>query len=598
MPSAIIPCPACSTRLILDDGNAGSTVICPGCQETLKFPDTVSLDARPTVIPKKAAAPQPKAVHRLTRSRASIDEETAPPVEPPPTRQARQLPSRRRQDEDETKRLAAIGGVDREIDFDLGRFEKRGMTHFACPGCHRPNWIRSSDAGSVIVCSGCGQEVVAPTDDAPARLVEPADGKAESRPKTVLPTRRRVEDEQLGERPAPSRSVARHRPAEAVPAAPEPAAGGAEGEDTPPPIQPIQPIPAKGDLVLEPGELPSTRAIARRQAREAEPEPEPEPAEPEPEEPAQVAAALPRGGFRLGGNTRELQLTPRVEEVVDMETSAGWGSTAEFHPRTRKLLISGLVACALIVAAVVTWFLRNRFLEATPDSVSDVPNPMENVEAARPVLDRFFAATSIDELVGLVRHPELTRPRMELFYARNPLRARRVVGEDEQWNELKTGNTEFVTGRITTDNARAYDVALEIVPGGEPKVDWEFVHNWAEVPWRDFLTTPVDDAVDFRVTATSDRNYDYIYKDKELDYFCFKLVDPADDMSTYGYCHKDSPAALSLIESMRRARQSGQLNDQGEPFVRCILRLRFSPEGRKSNQVRIEGFVTDSWIIP
>jgi hypothetical protein len=216
-------------------------------------------------------------------------------------------------------------------------------------------------------------------------------------------------------------------------------------------------------------------------------------------------------------------------------------------------------------------------------------------------MQRFLEADSLEKMAAEVRHPELSRPRMERYYAANPVKPRKKRSESQSWSEIRIAETEFIRAAWELDDFRIYPVALEIIPGGDPKVDWESFVNWSELPWKDFLKTPPDQSVDFRVTVThepGDQYYNYSFKGRELDLMCFKIEDPERYGSCWAYCDKDSEAASQLLFHLKSARRQRQVNQDGKVAISCILRLRFPPEGRKTNQVMIEKFIHDNWVQP
>jgi len=226
---------------------------------------------------------------------------------------------------------------------------------------------------------------------------------------------------------------------------------------------------------------------------------------------------------------------------------------------------------------------------------------MRNVEDARRVLKRFLEADTVEKMVAEVRHPEITQPRMERYYAANPLKPRKIKTESQSWSEIRIEDTEFIRGGMELDDFRVRNITLEIIPGSDPKVDWESFVSWAEMPWKDFLRTPPEQSLEYRVTVTldpRDQYYNYSFKGRELDLLCFKLEDPEKYGSCWAYCDKDSEAASQLLFNLKRSRQQGIVNDEGKIAVSCILKLRFPPEGMKTNQVMIEKFVHDNWVKP
>ncbi len=300
-------------------------------------------------------------------------------------------------------------------------------------------------------------------------------------------------------------------------------------------------------------------------------------------------------------------------DTLDAETGA-WGSgvsTPDEAARSRRLVSLALLIVLLAIGGLGIYALRRSFQapvtdpsnagELSPEDAKAQENVMRNVEEARLVLDRFLAADTVDKLAAEVRHPEVTRPRMERYYAATPLKARKKRSESQSWNEIRIGDGEFIRASWELDDFRIYTITLELTSGSAPKVDWESFVNWSELPWKDFLKSPPEQSINYRVTATisdKDQYYNYFSKGRELDLLCFKLEDPEKYGSCWAYCDKDSEVASTLLIQLKSARRQGLVNAEGKTAITCILRLRFPPEGMKSNQVLIEKFINDSWVEP
>ena len=322
-------------------------------------------------------------------------------------------------------------------------------------------------------------------------------------------------------------------------------------------------------------------------------------------------AAGNKGGFRLGAQ-RSLHFSP-IQTITSDEEAPTWGATEE-TPReaalSRRFISIALFIALIIIGSAVFFTLRQAFssqeaaLAANDNgSLAGPPseNVMANVEAARIVLKRFLAADTVEKMAAEVRHPEITRPRMDRYYATAPPKRRFQRSESQAWNELQVADKEFIRADLELDDFRVYPVNLEIIPGAEPKIDWESYVDWSELSWRDFLKTPPEQAIDYRVTLSSspdDQYYNYYSKGRELDLMCFKVEDPGKFGSCWAYCHKDSEAASQILFQLKRARTMGNFNPDGKPVISCILQLRFPPDGMKSNQVSIEKFIYDSWLLP
>ena len=546
MSSVSLPCPSCSAPLILDEENAGQEVVCPGCDTHLKLPPTVSTKFPPVVLSsstiswpgKPAGAGEIPAKSALPQSRSKSVEE-------------------------ELKRLAAAAAA-------AGAAHSFKPDEASLPTDHRPAVLPSKRTQPVAVTESTGlPDTAHPT----------------SRVSLALPTKRTAG--------APL--------------------------DPRPPVVTIQPMEPRDDIEISatPTTGPSRfvrpdmpAAVSPRRA------PAPENAPPETGDRIEEAAApqgpIPRGGYRLG-SSRQLHFSPAPAADVDGE-AATWGAQAETGAqaaRSRRFVSLAVIIAILTAGGVGFHMLRQAFAKQeqtgslTDDGAAAEVRPaedvMRNVEDARRVLKRFVEADSVEKMASEVRHPEVTRSRMERYYAANRPKPRRIKSESQTWSEIRIENTEFIRGVMELDDFHVRPVSLEIVPGSDPKLDWESYVNWAEMPWKDFLRTPPEQPMDYRVTVTldpRDQYYNYSFKGRELDLLCFKLEDPEKYGFCWAYCDKDSEAATQLLFNLKRSRQQGIVNSEGKIAISCILRLRFPPEGMKTNQVMIEKFLHDNWVQP
>lgn len=541
MPSATLPCPICSTPLILDEENAGMEVYCPGCRGRLRLPETVDPSAKPSVL----------------------HDNEHPPTSPVDSR--KHLPSGKpKSTDEELKRLAAAAGA-------AGSPHHFELESLPLPSDHR---------------------------------------------KTILPTKRNVQDAD-----SPAKPGSR---ADASPTANSPA--GTKGASTPAslptrrkqaepgtqPAKPLAPIEAKPDVDFQLTPLKGPSRFARGEAPPppVTPPPPAEPASQQEEESGEPSAGAPviRGGFRLGAN-RDPLFT--AAEVIPAEVDApNWGAKAESvkeSPRARGWMSVAFLLVLLAAGGAGFYMLRQAFQPppvvpvAAAGSDAANANVMRNVEDSRRVIQRILASTTVEQIAAEVRHPEITVPRMKQFYASEPVRPRKIRTENQSWSELRLGEHEFIRGAIELDDFRVYTMNFELFENGDPKLDWESFVNWAELPWKDFLKAPPEDAHTFRVTVTydlRDQYYNYSFQGKEKTMLCFKLEDPSKYGSCWAYCDKSTETAAKLIFHLKRARQQGSRNEEKKIALACMLKLRFPPEGMKTNQVMIEEFVHDSWLQP
>ncbi len=557
MPSVSLPCPACSTLLILDEENTGQEVFCPDCNAHLRLPSTISAVLVPEILnpPSTPAKSVPAAGRKKNppgKPSGTGSTKTPPAAESAPKSALPQ--GRLKSTEEEIKRLAAAAAA-------------AGAAHSLQP-----------DAATLPV----------------------------DHHRTVLPTKRTLSPEPPDEPTVPP-TPAELRPAKILP---NRRATGAPLDPSPiiRTIEPIEP-PPEIEISATPLRGPS-RFVGASPLAAVPPAPRPEVA-PEADEASSEESTAKRG-FRLGAE-RNLHFSPVHTPELESEATR-WGAathTPEEAARSRRFVSLALLIVLLAAGGVGVYVLRHAFqapgasttsTESTSgEEAKAEENVMRNVEDARRVMERFLEADSLEKMTAEVRHPEVSRPRMERYYAANPLKPRKKRSESQSWSEIRIGETEFIRAAWELDDFRVYPIALEIIPGADPKVDWESFVNWSELPWKDFLKTPPEQSVDFRVTVThepNDQYYNYSFKGRELDLMCFKIEDPERYGSCWAYCDKDSETASQLLFHLKSARRQKQVNQDGKFAISCILRLRFPPEGRKTNQVMIEKFIHDNWVQP
>ncbi|MDB6131849.1 MAG: hypothetical protein JWM59_92 [Verrucomicrobiales bacterium] len=554
MTSSSLPCPVCATPLILDQENAGLEVLCPGCASHLRLPREVDSASGPTLLKRGDTTP------------ASAS--AAPPGTPSETAEypkkpgGSSLPSGRpRSSEEEMRRMTAAGGATSLASEEAAKLAaERGRT--VLPGKRMTDAVATT--GAAFTQEKRDQQPSTPQQ--PAELGSKRFG--ESTPETPVPP--------SAPPPAPSAftpiSPKIHQQVEL---SPSPLVGGARTLPQAP--APIVPAPI----------LPAAPAA---------------PPEPSSGDEATDGDSLPRGGFRLN-DVRTPQFVPQELRDNDIEDTE-WGSktTPEETARTRRVVTLALAVMLLIAGGVGVYVMRHAFEPPVKDTTTTetTEDPMKNVQDARVVLKRFLAAGSIDQMLAEVRHPEITRPRMERYFANRKITPLGIRNESASWGEVSVDGKNFISNAMELDDFDIRSVSLELFPGGPPKVDWESFVNWSDIPWADFLSHPPDDAIEFRVSAVQDDYYSGAFAGREFDMLCFKLRSPKKSQYEfcYGYCDKNSEVGSQILVMQRRARQARKVDEKGKPMANCLLRLRFTPEGKKYNQVMIEKMINQGWVAP
>ena len=615
----ILPCPNCQTSLLIDEQNAGTDVLCPGCDSRLTLPTDLSGASQPVlkrtaeqVQAQAQAQSQAQAQARKNHPLHRTGHMTPLPEEAVPAAAAAggggehrtHLPGLRRGDlspEEEMRRLASLTADPGK--FDLHNVDTKGRTAFPCPGCHRPVWISGSEWGQDMTCGACSQVIRAPDPSTgePAKVLQP--NNAEHRPKTVLPGRRQVENvavgEQTGSGTGPGRSR-RQNTQTPTPDAPSP-------ERTQGRAPAREPIPARGDVELSatvrkgPPVRRTVTPTQEQSAVAAEFESSPSGAA------AQPAAELPSGKFVQRIPAERLpSFTPKHEADLSVEATGNWGGTTpqEQSPAFRRILTAAVLTLILGAVGITAYLLSDYFREKPAQGKpAETESPVQNADWARATLQRFFGAQTVEDMAKEVRHPEKTLPRMKEWYARNGL-TRQKVEFTNAWREqdnVQDSGKNFIFTIVTLDGVPQREAALETFADGHPpKLDWEDFVGWSETPWIDFLKSTSERPAEFRVVVRLIEYYNGFYQDRHR-YIAFRVSDRNTSTAThcYAYCDANSEIANIISASMRSDRLKGRYGpDTSEDVAEVILRLRFLPEGKEFNQAAIEKVVWNSWLEP
>jgi hypothetical protein len=602
MPEIIVPCPSCQASLLVDEQNAGHEVLCPGCGVRLTLPTDVSGKSTVTATPvAEAPARRNHPLYRTGHLGPLPEDPEAAPV--PAQNRPAHLPSRRGiSAEEEMRRLAAL--TTDPGSFDLHNVDTKGRAAFPCPGCNRPVWITRSDWGRVLVCAGCTREVIAPdpSKGTPASLVQD-EPQPEQRQKTVLPGRRQLENLPLGEQNAAGRPKRQggQLPAARTPA-PEPPPLVEDRRQTR--VAAIEPIPARGDVeittTLRKGPPAKRTVIPAEQAAAA--------AEFGDDNPIPLAPS--------GEMTKPLQrlspervpnFTPKHETDHSAEVAGNWGGVSADSNSVafRRTLTLAILVLGLGAVLVTAFMLRSHFSPPNQITVNPaaVESPTKNVDTAKGTLERFFKATTVEQMAKEVRHPEKTLPRMKSFYARTGPPHLEFEFTDywvEQDNWQNSG-VDFIFTNLAIDGTKA--ASLEVPKDGSPpKLDWESFVAWSEMPWSEFLKTTSERPAAFRVTITPTDYYNGAFNDRTR-YHAFLVKDAGNFGSCYAYCAVNSDLSLKILENVREARKKGLVtipagSDVEQGVARVILRLHFIPEGKKFNQATIDDLIWNDWLEP
>ncbi len=592
-----IPCPNCHESLVLDQETSGLQVVCPYCDSLVQMP--VIPIPGPGASPAKDAGQAPRGGLPTARgageSPKSLAMEPSPlsrveplPLPPPERRSFVTLPSGREFGELASAPAPAVQSAEppaaesrhavkpelrrqsaAPTGLDVHKIDTKGLIPFPCPSCGRSAWVKKKQTGDVIECESCSAEVTVPDvekGEVSQVVKAPPAGRGQ---KAVLPTQKGL----LGRLPK-------------------------ENIQTPKEVLDH----------LHKSELPAPRSL------EAAPNPH-LPARRAVDAVAPAAFTGPAGtaerweaGFTGAEQSksrpmtpeRKLKLAPKGEYDADAEAVGQWGVDQEAaevrRRRNRRLMVAGIVIALPLVAGLLYQTLSGMWSThpvAESKAAGAARSSSDELEQAQAVLKQFVGAKTIGQLAGLVRHPEVTVPRMEAWYAKVPAEALTVRSLRSSMQAAVSGQTRFVLVGAEFGDFKTREMAMTKVDG-KYLVDWESWAGWSEVTWKEFLTKDeVAGPYDFPVWVQVDNYYNGGYNNEEK-FFCFKLVDVENWASCWGYCGLDDLAGKDLMRILRK--KAGERGAANKLAIRAILKLRREAQGVGKNQLWIDAVVADGWV--
>jgi len=348
-------------------------------------------------------------------------------------------------------------------------------------------------------------------------------------------------------------------------------------------------IPEAGDVT--PPLIVSVRDVAAQVSME----PEPVDSDDAPDEEIPEAARRKRRG-------------KHGSEVLswDADSSGRRRSRASERRRMGWFFAVGLVMFATLIGALVLVLqtgsgqadaqppLAGLGTPASSDAAADefaaadeagLPSIMRRSEVsllaeAEPLARRFLEAASVEEMLPLVRNPEVAGPRMLEFYPQGRIEPPGL----SVFNASGAPNyrSAIVSVDLLTDEHETRQLAFVETDDGL-KVDWESFAGWSEMPWDEFIAQRTTEPRLFRVILRVLEYYNFDFTDEAF-WQSYRLESPDGEHILFGYAERGS-----LLQQQLRP-------DVAKSSVAATLILKF-PEGAASdNQVIIERFVADGWI--
>lgn len=259
--------------------------------------------------------------------------------------------------------------------------------------------------------------------------------------------------------------------------------------------------------------------------------------------------------------------------------------------QTRLLLLGGLSLLLLVAAGMlVSTQSGNQATTAGPEAVKPSapvapPTVVERSEASylaeiEPIARKFMQATTVSEILPLVRNPAVAEPRMRQFYPDGKIAAP-GISEFNTTGVLSTQGKILALGVRTRDREEKAFALIETPQG--LKVDWESWVNWSEMPWSQFIATRPAVGHVYRVILSPVVYYNFDYSN-DTKWKSYSLELPDHEHAIFGYVERGSEVD-KLIHPDPEAKSSS-----------LMLSLKFSPHSTSKNQVEIECLANEGWV--
>lgn len=309
--------------------------------------------------------------------------------------------------------------------------------------------------------------------------------------------------------------------------------------------------------------------------------------------PPDEAAVTPQG---------ELRKRRRRGSRGKESASPAWEQQAKFlSKRPEKSLtvaIIGGAALLLIVAVIIA--TRSKPAVVTPMApvvekstpqfppgsekarLPDVPDVGQFLRLAEPIAKTFLEAKSVDEILPVVRHPDITGKHLNDRYVDGHFMAPGLQSFAEDGAVSIQQSTAVV--KVRTGNFEQRDLCFVHTKDGW-KVDWESWVGWSDISWEMFAEKAPTTPSRFRVRLKPIIYYNFGFTD-DGKWRSYLIESPDGEHRFFGYVERGTPVdnLINLADS-----------PGGGDF---ILDLAFPADNVGRNQVLIKDRIAVGWVEP
>ncbi len=316
--------------------------------------------------------------------------------------------------------------------------------------------------------------------------------------------------------------------------------------------------------------------------------------------PRPAATASPAAAAAGFGRTGGSGTVPELDEAAPVffeTTETAWGES----DNSGKPTPWGWFALAGVIAAgAVTWSLwkignSNEAVESQQQAlVERLEADSQRERSAARLVDRigetlaaYCRASSVEELLPLVRHPERVKPLMQAWYAGRPVPSSPLASIQLLQPTVLEGRMDFWVSKVATEDGATQNLLLEAEMDGDVRVDWETAVCHQPMDWNRFATERPPGTRDFRVYVEADHLYSHEFSDAGK-WQSFRLTTLRGEETLFGYARRDSEAARTLL---------GMIARTPKRRISVVLRLDLPENLQSPRGLVIERVVSPFWIL-
>ncbi len=300
---------------------------------------------------------------------------------------------------------------------------------------------------------------------------------------------------------------------------------------------------------------------------------------------------FPEHEFSVSNSLRDEWEIPRMSHPIPQSSPtqrpltnlrAYWFFVRNLNPYLQALLV--------VCFSVLTWRLTLGAGSGGEEEVAPIDTRAFSNEPVE-LLTRFMEATSWEELLPLIRHPEVMEPIMRRWYAAHPFQA----SPDFQIVNIEDGALDSADGDGLGERwvnlisvqrhpkEAPYTVFVELTSDGY-KIDWETAVQYQGLAWTNFLQQRTGDGHYFRVHVGANDYYNYQFSDPR-EWLSFKVRDPYTEMEVPGFARRHSSVGRKL-----------QRYTEAQGWTPVIVELEH-PQNGVSDSVQIASLLQKEWLV-